>query len=140
MILRDHKRRMASAVLAMMALACAPFATAGEAAFRVAAIAPLNLAHTENLDLQYHARRRSRGNGNLESSALLDPEPGLQPLRWPRNSDLRARLLTPELERTPLVGWIAANLYRSKKENGWCLEVDPGDGEYLVLYRHHLRR
>jgi hypothetical protein len=115
-------------------------AAAADAAFRVAAIAPLNLAHTQDLALDHHARRRSRGNGNLEPTAMLDPAPGLQPLRWPRNSDMRARLLTPELERTPLVGWIAANLYRSRKENGWCLEVDPGDGEYMVLYRHNLRR
>jgi hypothetical protein len=139
MILRDHKR-MVSVVLALSALATGSMAAAGDTAFRVAAIAPLNLAHTESLDLQYHARRRARGHGHFESTALLDPEPGLQPVRWPRNSDLRARLLTPELERTPLVGWLAANLYRSKKENGWCLELDPGEGEYLVLYRHHLRR
>ncbi len=139
MILRDRKW-LVSAVLACAALTTSAIARAGEAAFRVAAIAPLNLAHTDDLALQHHARRRARGNGNFESTALLDPEPGLQPVRWPRNSDLRARLLTPELERTPLVGWIAANLYRSKKESGWCLEVDPGEGEYLVFYRHHLRR
>ncbi|MDF3022426.1 MAG: hypothetical protein K0Q92_3729, partial [Steroidobacteraceae bacterium] len=24
---------------------------------------------------------------------------------------------------------------RSKREKGWCLEVDPGEGEYLVFYR-----
>lgn len=139
MILRDRKW-VVSMALGLAALASATVASAGDAAFRVAATAPLTLAHTENLDLQYHARRRSRGNNNFETIALLDPEPGLEPVRWPRNSDLRARLLTPELERTPLVGWIAANLYRSKKENGWCLEVDPGEGEYIVLYRHHLRR
>jgi len=139
MVLRDRKG-MLSLVVAFAAMAVSSFASAGDAAFRVAATAPLNLVHTENLDLQYYARRRSRGNGNFEAIGLMDPEPGLEPLRWPRNSDIRARLLTPELERTPLVGWIAANLYRSKKENGWCLELDPGDGEYLVLYRHHLRR
>ncbi|HUQ10315.1 MAG TPA: hypothetical protein VM146_08355, partial [Steroidobacteraceae bacterium] len=76
--------------------------------------------------------------GNTESSALRDSSPGLQPLTWPRNSDMRARLLTPELKRAPLVGWIAANLYRSRSENGWCLELDPGEGEYLVFYRKHL--
>ena len=144
MILRGHRLMsgvvLAFAALVFMDLATAPVAAAGETAFRALAIAPMNLVHTENLDLQYQARRRSRAHRSFESSALLDPEPGLTPVRWPRNSDLRARLLTPELERTPLVGWIAANLYRSKKENGWCLEVDPGEGEYLVLYRHHLRR
>jgi hypothetical protein len=52
---------------------------------------------------------------------------------------MRARLLTPELKRTPLLGWIAENLYRSRRESGWCLEVDPGEGEYVVIYRLNLR-
>jgi hypothetical protein len=38
-----------------------------------------------------------------------------------------------------VVGWVAANLYRSRKENGWCLEVDPGEGEYLVFYRLNVK-
>ena len=94
--------------------------------------------HTLNLELDHRAQRRARSNGNLESSGFLDLSPGLQPLNWPRNGDIRARLLTPQLRRAPLVGWIAENLYRSRSENGWCLEVDPGEGEYLVLYRVHL--
>jgi hypothetical protein len=65
--------------------------------------------------------------------------PGLAPLPFPKNTDMRARLLTPELRRTPIVGWIAANLYRDRKESGWCLEVDPGEGEYVVFYRVHLK-
>ena len=55
------------------------------------------------------------------------------------NSDVRARILTPELRSTPLVGWIAANLYRDKDEKGWCLEADPGQGEYIVFYRLHFK-
>ena len=51
---------------------------------------------------------------------------------------MRARIVTPELRKTPVVGWIAENLYRSKKDNGWCLEVDPGEGEYVVFYRLNL--
>ena len=39
------------------------------------------------------------------------------------------------LQFTPLVGWIATNLYRDKSEKGWCLEADPGQGEYIVFYR-----
>jgi hypothetical protein len=100
--------------------------------------APLDIPHTTNLELERKARRRNRRPDNIESSALSDLEPGLVPLTWPRNSDMRARLLTPELKRTPIVGWIAENLYRSKKDNGWCLEVDPGEGEYVVFYRRHL--
>jgi hypothetical protein len=46
--------------------------------------------------------------------------------------------MTTDLKHAPLVGWVAANLYRSRKENGWCLEVDPGEGEYIIFYRHHL--
>ena len=66
--------------------------------------------------------------------------PGLAPLPFPKNSDLRARLLTPGLRRTPVVGWLAANLYRDRRDNGWCLELDPGEGEYVVFYRVNLKR
>ena len=64
------------------------------------------------------------------------------PMHIPHAEDLEldyARLLTPELRRTPVVGWLAENLYRNKKDNGWCLEIDPGEGEYTVFYRVHLR-
>ena len=53
---------------------------------------------------------------------------------------LSGRILAPELRRTPVVGWIAANLYRDKRDTGWCLEVDPGEGEYVVFYRVNLRK
>lgn len=125
-------------VALLVSLALSPFAAAGESLSSFSASAHMVNPHTLNLELDYQARRRSRSDGNYEPSTLLDPTPGLQPLRWPRDSDLRARLLTPELKRTPVVGWIAENLYRSKRENGWCLEVDPGEGEYLVFYRRHL--
>ena len=132
MILRDHRLAL---VVGLMA--SAPFAAAGESASSIATAAPLAIPHSLNLDLDHRARRRSRA-GNYEKSDFLDMPPGLTPLAWPRNSDMRARLLTPELRRAPVVGWIASNLYRSKKENGWCLEVDPGEGEYVVFYRIHL--
>lgn len=125
--------RVHGSLLALLALPA--FAAAGESASSIAATAHLVNPHTVNLDLDWQARRRARPAGNLESSGMLYASPGLQPLTWPRNSDLRARLLTPELKRTPLVGWIATNLYRSKLEKGWCLEVDPGEGEYIVFYR-----
>jgi hypothetical protein len=99
--------------------------------------APLEIPHTANLELA--ARGKKRASGNLEKSEILDLDPALTPLPFPRNSDMRARLLTPELRRTPLLGWIAENLYRSKNEKGWCLEADPGQGEYVVFYRLHLR-
>jgi hypothetical protein len=115
-----------------------PLLAAGADAVPSISASTLIIPHSLNLDLDYRARRRSRSPGNFESSAELDLPAGLQPIRWPRNSDMRARLLTPELKGTPLVGWIATNLYRSKRETGWCLEVDPGDGEYVVFYRVHL--
>jgi hypothetical protein len=36
-----------------------------------------------------------------------------------------------------VLGWLAENLYRSDKENGWCVEADPGEGEYVLFYRYH---
>ena len=101
--------------------------------------APLEIPHATNLDLDFKARKRHHRPDNVESSQLLEATPGLEPLVWPRNSDMRARLVTPELRRTPVVGWIASNLYRSRKDTGWCLEVDPGDGEYVVFYRLNLK-
>lgn len=129
MVARAHKPLL----LALMTLP--PFAAAGESASTFATTAHVVNPHTLNLELEWQARRRARPNGNQETHGLAYLPPGLVPLTWPRNSDMRARLLTPELKRTPLVGWIATNLYRSKKEKGWCLEVDPGEGEYLVFYR-----
>jgi hypothetical protein len=101
--------------------------------------APLEIPHTVNLDLERKARKRDRRPGNIESSQLLDAPLALKPVVWPKNSDMRARLMTPTLQRTPIVGWVAANLYRSRNDTGWCLEVDPGEGEYIVFYRLNLR-
>jgi hypothetical protein len=132
MLPRFHK----SALLVLVALPA--LAAAGEPASSFASMSQAVNPHTLNLELDFQARRRARPT-HTESSALFASSLALPPLTWPRNSDMRARLLTPELKRAPLVGWIATNLYRSRTENGWCLEVDPGEGEYLVFYRHHLR-
>ncbi|MEO8018133.1 MAG: hypothetical protein ABI769_09990 [Pseudomonadota bacterium] len=102
----------------------------------IASAAPLDIPH--QLDLDARAARK-RAPSNFESSQLLEPTPGLAPLPFPKNSDLRARILTPQLRRTPVVGWIAANLYRDLKDGGWCVEIDPGEGEYIVFYRVHLK-
>jgi hypothetical protein len=141
MILRDRATRACWALLIASSPLALPTASAGDSSSRLVSTASLANPHTMNLELDYHAKRRARSRlgGAFESPDFLDPTPGLQPLAWPRNSDMRSRLLTPELRRAPLVGWIAENLYRSRRENGWCLEVDPGEGEYLVFYRVHLR-
>lgn len=97
------------------------------------------MRRVSQLVLAAKARKKNRRPSNIESTALLDLDTDLKPVVWPRNTDIRARILTPELRSTPVVGWVAANLYRSRKENGWCLEVDPGDGEYVVFYRLNVK-
>jgi len=125
---------------ALGALSLAPLAVAGDELGRARkSMAPLEIPHATNVDLEAKARKRSRRPDNIERSQLLATTPGLEPLVWPRNGDMRARLVTPELRRTPVVGWIASNLYRSRKDTGWCLEVDPGEGEYVVSYRLNLK-
>ena len=127
---------------ALALVATGPLARAGDDAPDQSskAVAPLEIPHTLNLQLAEKARKRNHKPDNVESITLLDLNPGLRPVNWPRYSDVRARLLTPEVRSTPVVGWVAENLYRSKKDNGWCLEVDPGQGEYVVFYRYHPRR
>jgi hypothetical protein len=98
--------------------------------------APLEIPHTVELEL---AANKKRPSGNTEKSELLDLTPGLKPLTFPKNTDVRALILTPQVRRTPLVGWIAENLYRNPDEKGWCLEADPGQGEYIVRYRLHFK-
>ena len=127
---------------ALALLATMPLARAGDDARErpAATQAPLEIPHTLNLQLAEKARKRNRKPDNIESVTLLDLNPLLLPVSWPKASDIRARLLTPEVKSTPVVGWVAENLYRSKKDNGWCLEVDPGQGEYVVFYRYHPRK
>ncbi|HET9472371.1 MAG TPA: hypothetical protein VFO82_00665 [Steroidobacteraceae bacterium] len=133
----DRKWAMALCLLAVM-----PLAHAGDDALErpIHTAAPVEIPHSLNLVLAELARKRNRKPDNIEGHSFLDLTPGLNPVIWPKNSDVRARLVTPEIKRTPVVGWIAENLYRSKNENGWCLEVDPGGGEYLVFYRFHPKR
>ena len=124
----------------LCSLAAATAARAGDDALErpVAKSAPLEIPHTTNLELARQSKKRERRPRNIENHQFLDLAPGLKPVVWPKASDVRARLVTPELRKTPVVGWIAENLYRSKKDNGWCLEVDPGEGEYVVFYRLNL--
>jgi hypothetical protein len=134
MIRKVHRFAVALGLLATVP-AMASDSTRGNL---IAATAPLEIPHTTALAFQAKPRKKSAA-ASFETPRLLNPTPGLEPLQFPKNTDLRARLLTPELRRTPLVGWVAANLYRDKKDNGWCLELDPGDGEYVVFYRMHLK-
>ena len=141
MVRRDQTvGRMCS--IAILAMAVAPFAYAGDGAHQMAltTAAPLELPHAMDLLLSEQGRRRVRKLDTTGNSDFPVLTPGFSPLVWPRNSDMRARILTPELKHTPVVGWIAENLYRSKLDNGWCLEVDPGEGEYVVFYRFHPKK
>lgn len=133
-------RRMLS--IAIFAMALVPFARAGDDVLErpAKAVSPLELPHTLDLLLNEQARKRNRKPDNIEYSDFLVLKPALRPVTWPRNGDVRARILTPEVKSTPVVGWIAENLYKSKNDKGWCLEVDPGEGEYIVFYRIHPRK
>ena len=135
MILRD---RMFGFAWCLSVLCGAAGAADRGAALSYASAAPLAIPHTLNLELDFRAQRRMRGAGNVESGDTAAMHVRLAPLVWARPGDMRTRLLTPELKRTPLFGWIATNLYRSRAETGWCLEIDPGQGEYVVFYRQHL--
>ena len=132
-----HEGRMFGFALCL--LTAGPLMAGDSARARpVAATARLEIPHLANIELDARAAKK-RAPRNLENHQFLYLTPGLTPLPFPKNTDVRARLLTPELRRTPVFGWIATNLYRDKKDNGWCLEVDPGDGEYVVFYRVHLK-
>lgn len=99
--------------------------------------APMEIPHTAKVDLDAKAAKKRAPI--IEKSLLLNSSRGLSPLPFPRNTDVRQRILTTEVRNTPLVGWIAANLYRDKKDAGWCLEADPGQSEYVVFYRWNLK-
>ena len=138
MIRKGREFGFASGLLATSLLALPLCAASGdklrEPAKNIAA--PLEIPHTVEREF---AANKKRSPGNIEKSELLDLTPGLKPLTFPKNTDVRALILTPQLRRTPLVGWIAENLYRDPSEKGWCLEADPGQGEYIVRYRLHFK-
>ena len=138
MIRKDRMFGFAPGLLATGLLAL-PFCVSAGDKLREApkpASAPLEIPHTVELEL---AAKKKRSTGNIEKSALLDLTPGLKPLTFPKNADVRALILTPQVRRTPLVGWIAENLYRDPNEKGWSLEADPGQREYVLFYRLHLK-
>jgi hypothetical protein len=99
--------------------------------------APMEIPHTAKVDLDAKAAKKRAPI--IERSLLLNSARGLSPMPFPKNTDVRARILTTEVRNTPLVGWIAENLYRDKKDAGWCLEADPGQTEYVVFYRWNLK-
>ena len=138
MVPADHKfDRLFGVTLCLLAVA--QLASAGDDARdkRAPPAAPMEIPHTTKIELDAKAGKKRAPN--IEKPLFLNPTRGLSPLPYPRNTDVRARILTPELRRTPLVGWIAENLYRDPKDNGWCLEADPGQSEYVVFYRWNLK-
>jgi len=133
-------RRVATA---LVLIALVPLARAGDdpKPRAVATAAPLAIPHAENRALAEKARkaaaRKSVVLENYDYLALRPP--GLLPVTWPSNTDnLRANLLTPQVKSTPVVGWLAENLYRDKADNGWCVQLD--GGEYTLQYRYHPKR
>ena len=126
---------------ALVLVAMTPLARAGDSMESPpAGHAPLEIPHATNVLLDEQVRRARRKSDNLEKTDFLMLTPGLRPVTWPKNSDMRARLLTTQVGTTPVVSWLAENLYRSKNDNGWCLEVDPGNSKYVVFYRFHPRK
>ena len=123
---------------ALCLLAIARLASAGDEARdkRAPPAAPMEIPHLTTVTLD--AKAAKKRVSNIEKSMLLSSH-GLSPLPFPKNTDVRARILTTEVRNTPLVGWIAENLYRDKKDAGWCLEADPGHSEYVVFYRWNLK-
>ena len=128
-------------VAALAWLALMPLARAADGAKPrpVTTAAPLEIPLVMNRALSEKAHKvepRRDAVGNYDYLKLM---PGLQPLQWPSNSDvLRTNLLTPQVKSTPVVGWLAENLYRDKADNGWCVQLD--GGEYIVLYRYHPKK
>jgi hypothetical protein len=129
-------------VAALALVAWVPLTRAGDNTLDrpISTAAPLDIPHTLDLLLAEKSRKRNRKPDNIENFDFLSLKAGLSPVTWPRNSDVRSRLLTPELKRTPVVGWLAENLYRDKKDDGWCVEADPGEGEYMLFFRFHPKR
>jgi hypothetical protein len=123
---------------ALCLLAIARLASAGDEARdkRAPPAAPMEIPHLTTVTLD--AKAAKKRVSNIEKSMLISTR-GLSPLPFPKNTDVRARILTTEVRNTPLVGWIAENLYRDKKDAGWCLEADPGHSEYVVFYRWNLK-
>jgi len=123
---------------ALCLLAISRVASAGDDARNKSAplAAPMEIPHVTTLTLD--AKAAKKRSSNLEKSLVMSSR-SLSPLPFPKNTDVRARILTTEVRNTPLVGWLAENLYRDKKDAGWCLEADPGQSEYVVFYRWNLK-
>ena len=129
--------RMCGFALSLMAVA--RLASAGDDSRdkRDPPTAPMEIPHTTNVELG--ARAAKKRAPNVEKALLLNSSRALTPLQFPKNTDVRARILSTEVRNTPLVGWIAEHLYRDRKDAGWCLEADPGQSEYVVFYRWSLK-
>jgi hypothetical protein len=134
MVRKDHMFGFALGLTAAAALASAGEETRVKNA---PPAAPMEIPHTTRVELDAKAAKKHAPN--IEKPQFVSSSLGLSPLPFPKTTDVRARILTPELRRTPVVGWIAENLYRDKKDAGWCLEADPGQSEYVVFYRWNLK-
>ena len=102
--------------------------------------APLEIPHTTNLELDAKARKRSARPATSRSPQFLDLDAGPHAADLPEEQR-RARA-HPHARSCAARRWSAGSprtSIASKKENGWCLEADPGQGEYVVFYRLHLK-
>src|ERR1700754_2312995 len=98
MVLTGQKRNP-GIFAALIFAAAAPLCRAGDDSLdhTIASAAPLEIPHTLNLQLDEKARKRNRRSDNVESLMLPGLPVGLRPVVWPKDTDLRARMLTPSL-------------------------------------------
>ena len=91
----------------LCSLVAAAAARAGDDAHErpVGTRAPLEIPHTAELDLALLAKKRNRRPNNIENHQFLDLVDGLEPVVWPKNTDMRSRIVTQRLRNTPLVGF-----------------------------------
>src|SRR5436190_249336 len=106
--------RRVAAALTMVALAIAllPRARAADGPMPrpVTTAAPLEIPHVMDRALAEKAHKAQGQRVTRRNYDFTTLTPGLQPVRWPDNTDvLRANLLTPQLKGTPVVGWLAEN-------------------------------
>ena len=96
--------------------------------------APLEIPHTTDLELD------ARGNKKRAPATSRSPSSS-NPRRACRRCPSRRTATCARASSPPKCAarrWWAGsptNLYRDKGEKGWCLEADPGQGEYVVFYR-----
>ena len=128
--------------MALCVLAVMPLARAGDDALarpstrprRSKFRTPLNLVLTEM------ARKRNRKPDNIESHSFLDLTPGLNPLIWPKNSDVRARIVTPEIKARRWSAGSPRTCIAARTKTAGASRSIQAMANTCVFYRFHPKR